>query len=653
MRTDQNQTMFRQERVVIENITPQLQCGTFYIKRIVGEEVKVWADVLPDGHDIIQAEVLYRHENEKKARSVRMEDQGNDVYSASFRVEKQGFYEYQVQAWVDHALNWQHGIEAKLEDGQQVGSELLDGVQYLQYLKRQLSGKDADTISDWITAFEEESKYAEGIKIATSEKLHKWFLSHPQRRNASNSKTLKVYVDREKARFSTWYEFFPRSASPKIGKHGTFKDCERLLPRIADMGFDTLYFPPIHPIGEENRKGKNNATQAQKNDSGVPWGIGSRHGGHKAIHPELGSLDDFKDLIAKAAQHKIEIAMDIAFQAAPDHPYVKEHPEWFRKRPDGTIQYAENPPKKYQDIVNFYFETNEYKALWEELLSVVQYWVNTGIRIFRVDNPHTKPYYFWHWLIANVKKDHPDVLFLAEAFSRPKVMQQLAKQGFSQSYTYFTWRVGKQELMDYLVELTQSEMREYYRPNFWPNTPDINPYHLQGANEAMHLIRYALAATMCGNVGIYGPVFEYTVSDALPGKEEYLHCEKYEIRHWDWSVENKVTYLISRINHARKEHAALQQTNNVHFCFIENDNLIAFYKWSDDLSDEILAVISLDAHSSQEGFVQLPLETMNLGQNFRLNLNDLMTDNNFVWTSEWNFVALSPNLPFHIFQITR
>lgn len=653
MRTDQSNKMFRQQRVVIENITPQVQCGTFDIKRVVGETVTVWADILPDGHDIIQAEVQYRHEGEKNFRDIRMDEQGNDVYYATFKVDKQGYYEYRIQAWVDHALNWQHGIEAKLKDGQYVRSELLDGLQYLDHLAASVSQKERDTVATWRQSFEDESQYTEAVKIASSGKLHRLFLKYPQRKLPSISKTLRVYVDRIKARFSTWYEFFPRSAAPEAGKHGTFKDCERMLPRISNMGFDTIYFPPIHPIGEVNRKGKNNATNAGEGDSGVPWAIGSKLGGHKAIHPDLGNEKDFKELIRKAHKLDMEIAMDLAFQAAPDHPYVSEHPEWFRKRPDGTIQYAENPPKKYQDIVNFYFESPAYKALWQELLSVTLHWVSLGIRIFRVDNPHTKPYFFWCWLIEQVKKDHPDVLFLAEAFSRPKVMQQLAKQGFSQSYTYFTWRVGKHELTEYLIELTQSEMREYYRPNFWPNTPDINPYHLQGANEAMHLIRYALAATMCGNIGIYGPVFEYMASDAMPGKEEYLNCEKYEVRTWDWAVQNKLVYLISRINHARRQHTSLQQTNNVHFCFLENDNLIAFYKWDDARSNETITVISLDSHNTQEGFLQLPLEAMGLKPDFSIGLTDLMTENSYIWSSEWNFVALNPNLPFHIFHVNR
>jgi starch synthase (maltosyl-transferring) len=460
-------------------------------------------------------------------------------------------------------------------------------------------------------------------------------------------------VDRTKANFSTWYEFFPRSAATEHGKHGTFKDAELLLPKVAAMGFDTVYLPPIHPIGEVNRKGKNNTTTAKEGDSGVPWGIGSRFGGHKAIHPELGTEKDFKDFIAKSGEHGLEVAMDLAFQAAPDHPYITSNPEWFRKRPDGTMQYAENPPKKYQDIVNFYFETAEYQSLWKELLDVTLHWIGFGIRIFRVDNPHTKPYYFWNWLISEVKKEHPDVLFLAEAFSRPKVMQQLAKQGFSQSYTYFTWRVHKQELMEYMVELTQSEMKEYYRPNFWPNTPDINPYHLQGANESMHLIRYALAATLCGNLGIYGPVFEYMVSEAMPGKEEYMHSEKYEVRHWDWSIENKITYLITKINHIRKEHPALQQTNNIRFCTLENEQLMAFYKWDDDRKDELLVVINLDPYYPQRGMVQLPLAALGVEAGKPIQMKDLVTDNSYIWYNEWNYVDLPPSLPFHLFQIKK
>ena len=374
--------MLRQERVVIENITPQLACGAFFVKRVVGERVVVTADILPDGHDLIQAEVLYKHESAKKYAEVRMRHLGNDAYTASFKVEKQGFYEYTIRSWVDYALNWQHGMDAKLKDEQTVTSELLDGVQYLQYLNKKVGADQKARLKRWIAQFKDPKQYEAAVFAATSKELKQLFIDYPQRILANESKVLKVYVDRKKANFSTWYEFFPRSASAEPGKHGTFKDCERLLPRIASMGFDTLYFPPIHPIGEVNRKGKNNTTNALEGDSGVPWGIGSKHGGHKSIHPELGTEKDFRGLIKKANSLGIEIAMDLAFQAAPDHPYVKDHPEWFRKRPDGTIQYAENPPKKYQDIVNFYFETKAYKELWQELLSITLHWVDFGINVF-------------------------------------------------------------------------------------------------------------------------------------------------------------------------------------------------------------------------------------------------------------------------------
>jgi starch synthase (maltosyl-transferring) len=617
----------------------------------VGEQVVVSADILPDGHDIMQAEVLYKHQSEKRWREVRMQALENDRWEGRFTVTRQGFYQYKIRGWVDYALNWQHGIEAKINDGQHVRSELLDGVQYLKYLEKKTSGGEKDYIRGLIAEFESEEGYDRAIAAATGTRLHSLFLEHPQRLLANTSNVLEVYVDRVRANFSTWYEFFPRSAAAEPGKHGTFKDCERLLPRIAEMGFDTVYLPPVHPIGEANRKGKNNATNAQEGDSGVPWAIGSRYGGHRELHPELGTEEDFRNLIRKAGEMGLEIAMDLAFQAAPDHPYVSEHPEWFRKRPDGTIQYAENPPKKYQDIVNFWFESPQYKALWKELLEVTLQWVDFGVQIFRVDNPHTKPYYFWNWLISEVKKKHPDVLFLAEAFSRPRVMQQLAKQGFSQSYTYFTWRVKKHELIEYMVELTQTEMKEYYRPNFWPNTPDINPYHLWGAGEPMHMIRYALAGTLCGNLGIYGPVFEYMVTEPLPPKEEYMHSEKYEIKHWDWSVENKLTHIIGRINQIRKEHPALQQTNNIRFCGLENDQLLAFYKWDDAGQDRLLVVISLDSDHSQQGYVQLPLDQLGAGAGARLEMHDLITRTSYHWEAEWNFVALHPDLPFHIFHI--
>jgi len=645
--------MLNQRRVVIDYISPEINAGEFFIKRVTNEIVIVNAHVLGDGHDVVGASVLYKHENDEDWSESRLQLIVNDEWQTSFIVAKQGFYTYKVEGWIDYALNWQHGIERKIDDGQHVKSELLEGIDYLKDLLDKTSASEKAYLEACIEAFGDESKYEKAIAEAKSKKLHKIFEKHPTKILSNSSKELKVYVDRPKARFSTWYEFFPRSASEKEWVHGTFNDCHRLLPRIAQMGFDVLYFPPIHPIGEVNRKGKNNTTEAKEGDVGSCWGIGSNYGGHKDIHPQLGSVEDFKALIKKAKEYNIEMAMDYALQAAPDHPWVTSHPEWFKWRPDGTVQYAENPPKKYQDILPIYWESEDYTNLWQECLDTMLYWIDCGINIFRVDNPHTKPYYFWNWLITEVKKKHPDVLFLAEAFTRPKVMQQLAKQGYTQSYTYFTWRNSKHEFIEYMTELTKSELREYMQPNFWPNTPDINPYHLQGANESKFIQRYALAATLSSSIGIYGPVFEQMISEAIPGREEYWNSEKFQICHYDWFKENKLTLLITRINNVRKQNEALQQTNNIKFCAIHNDYLIAFYKWNQDRTNELLIIISLDHYNSQRGSVQLPLSDLNLRAGQLVNVSDLITGNTYNWHSEWNFVELHPTLPFHIFKINK
>ena len=645
--------MQNQSRIVIENIKPQLNCGAVYIKRVVNEIVNVSADVLVDGHDIIQASVLYKHENETSWKETRMQPRDNDEWQAVFQVSKQGFYNYKLEGWVDYLLNWQYGIGRKIDDNQHVKSELLEGITLLKPLLKTVTTAHKKYLEHLIGIFENESNYDEAITEARSERLAEIFKTHPQKFLTHTSKELQVYVDRKKARFSTWYEFFPRSASEKEGMHGTFKDCERLLPRVAAMGFDTLYFPPIHPIGEVNRKGKNNTTEAKEGDVGSAWGIGSKHGGHKDTHPLLGSVEDFKDLIQKAKEQNIEIAMDYALQAAPDHPWVKEHPSWFKWRPDGTVQYAENPPKKYQDILPIYWESEDFKNLWQECLDTLFYWINCGIHVFRVDNPHTKPYYFWNWIITEVKKKHPDVLFLAEAFTKPKVMKQLAKQGYTQSYTYFTWRNSKHEIVTYMHDLTQTDQSEIMQPNFWPNTPDINPYHLQGANESKYLQRYALAATLSSSIGIYGPVFEYMIDEAIPGKEEYFMSEKFQICHYDWTKENKITRLITKINQIRNSHESYQQTNNIKFCDIQNDNLVAFYKWNDDKSDETLTVISLDHHYSQSANMQLPLSDLGIHHGQQLEVEDLITGNSYQWFNEWNYVELHPTLPFHIFKIKK
>ncbi len=645
--------MIDQKRVVIDHVSPQLNGGDFFIKRIINQPVVIDAHVLVDGHDIIAASVLYKHEKERKWNEVRMHPTVNDEWQSTFTVEKQGFYSYKVEGWVDHALNWQHGIERKIDDGQHVNSELLEGAEYLKPLLKKASKSEKDYLAYCISLFLDASNYEDAIVEAKSERLHEILFKYPEKDLVNTSKEFKIYVDRKKALFSTWYEFFPRSASETEGVHGTFNDCHRLLPRIAAMGFDTLYLPPIHPIGEVNRKGKNNTTEAFEGDVGSTWGIGSQHGGHKDIHPQLGSLDDFKNLVKAAKEQGIEIAMDYALQAAPDHPWVKEHPEWFKWRPDGTVQYAENPPKKYQDILPIYWESDNHKNLWKECLSILLYWIDCGIRVFRVDNPHTKPYYFWNWVIAEVKKQHPDVLFLAEAFTKPKVMARLAKEGYTQSYTYFTWRDNKHELIEYINELTQTDQREYMRPNFWPNTPDINPYHFQGANESKYIQRYVLAATLSSNIGIYGPVFEQMISDALPGKEEYLNSEKFQMCHYNWFQENKLTRIISKVNQIRHENEALQQTNNIKFCHIENDNLLAFYKWNDDRTNEVLIVISLDPYYSQQGSVQMPLHELGIAHGHQIQVHDLVTSSSYNWHDEWNFVELHPTLPFHIFKINK
>ena len=642
--------MQNQTRIVIENLSPQIDCGAYYIKRVVGQSITVFADVFSDGHDIIECCVKFKHEADENWQEVRMVSKENEQWTASFKVEKQGLYSYFVEGWVDYPLNWQHGTERKIKDNQYVKSELLEGAEHIKSVLKFANDSEKEYLEKLANYFTNESEYDTAIREAMSSELHHIFKKYPIRFLENKSKEFLVYVDRKKALFSTWYEFFPRSASEEEGKHGTFKDCERLLPRVASMGFDTLYFPPIHPIGEVNRKGKNNATNAEPGDVGSPWGIGSQYGGHKSTHPDLGTIEDFKSLVKKAKELGIEVAMDYALQAAPDHPYVKDFPQWFKWRPDGTVQYAENPPKKYQDIQPIYFESSDWKNLWKELLDVALFWIEEcDVKIYRVDNPHTKPFFFWGWLIGEIKKKHPDVLFLAEAFTRPKIMNELAKQGFSQSYTYFTWRNSKHELTEYVEELTKSEQKEFYRPNFWPNTPDINPFPLQNGNESIHLQKYFLAATLSSSIGIYGPVFEYQVSTPMaPGKEEYLNSEKYEFFKWDWEKQNKITTLITRINNIRKEQASLQQTNNIVFCPTNNDLIMAYYKFDDDRQNETLMVASLDSNYTAQSMVLLPNEL--LGK-LPLRITDLITGNSYIWNSEWNYVELSADLPFHLFKI--
>ena len=441
---------------------------------------------------------------------------------------------------------------------------------------------------------------------------------------------------------------FPRSC-------GTFKDCAAILPEIAEMGFDVLYFPPIHPIGESFRKGKNNSRTAQPGEPGSPWAIGGKEGGHKSIHPDLGTLDDLRSLVEAAGRIGIDIALDLAYQCSPDHPYVKKHPEWFRHRPDGTIQYAENPPKKYEDIYPFEFESIRWRSLWEELKSIVEFWIEQGIRIFRVDNPHTKPFDFWEWMIRDLKKKHPDLIFLSEAFTRPNIMYRLAKLGFTQSYTYFTWRNTKKELTDYLTELTQTEVREFFRPNLWPNTPDILPEYLQYGGRAGFMIRLMLAATLGPSYGIYGAAFELCDDQPLaPGKEEYGDSEKFEIKSWNLERPDSLRKLIARVNQIRSENPAFRANHNLRFHKVDNEQIIAFSKSTADLANQVLVVINLDPHHTQAGIVDLPLDELKIDHHQPFQVHDLLTDSRYLWHDQRNYVELNPQIvPANIFVIRR
>lgn len=635
-------------RVIIENVQPVVDGGMFPAKRSVGERVDVTASIFGDGHDHIRASAFYKKEKEGEWIEIPMTATFNDEWTASFYVSEKGNYFYTIHAWIDHFDTWYDGFKKKAAAKVDVKVELLEGAEMLRKL-----GEKKPALIALARKLEDKTHYGDEIELILSEDFEKVVKDNPLKEIfTSIDKEYSVFVEHPKTNFSSWYELFPRSASLD-NKHGTFQDCIKLLPRIASMGFDVLYFPPIHPIGKSNRKGKNNNVRATASEPGSPWAIGSDEGGHKSILPALGSLADFKKLIIEAKKNDIDIAMDIAFQCAPDHPYVKEHPTWFKLRPDGSIQYAENPPKKYQDIYPFNFESDDWQALWEELRSVFFYWIDQGVKIFRVDNPHTKPIPFWEWVIAEIKQKDPDIIFLSEAFTRPKIMASLAKVGFTQSYTYFTWRVAKQELVDYMNELVYGPSRNIFRPNFWPNTPDILPYHLQHQGENSFIMRYALAATLSSNYGVYGPAYEFYENTPMEGKEEYFNSEKYEVRHYDWKRTNRMTDIMTMLNKSRKENKALQSTWNIQFCTIENPNLLAYLKATDDLSNIILAVVNLDPNTPQSGYVQLPKNKLGLGDKINVKLTDLVTDENYTWAQEWNFVEVNPHkMPFHLFKLS-
>lgn len=641
-------------RVIIENVKPEIDHGRFFIKRVAGEKIDVSADIHSDGHDIIRASLLYKHEKDRKWTELFMDSHPNDVWTARFMVTEKGFYDYRIEAWMDHLSNWLHGFHKKHADGQQMSIELRIGADLLRKTAEQYNKQTAAKLTKTAASLENDGSYEKAVELVLSDDFAQLVHEHPFKQFITDYRQLRVRVGRERELFSAWYEFFPRSASVEPGKHGTFRDCEKLLDRVAELGFDVLYFPPIHPIGKINRKGKNNAVVAEPGEPGSPWAIGSDEGGHKSVHAELGTIDDYVSLIKKARKKGIEIALDLAFQCAPDHPYIKEHPQWFLWRPDGSIAYAENPPKKYQDIVPLNYENEDWEGLWNELKSVALFWCEKGVSIFRVDNPHTKPFRFWQWLIAEVQNEYPDTIFLAEAFTRPKVMAQLAKGGYTQSYSYFTWRTNKKEMTEYLTELTQTELREYFRPNFWPNTPDILPYELMGAGYGAFALRLALAATLSSNYGVYGPSYEFMENTGnTNGKEEYYNSEKYEIRLYDWSARNRLTELMTRLNQIRRENKALQTTWNIHFTRTDNEQLMSYVKVAEDGSNIIWCIANFNTQFKESGYIEVPKALLNITGRVNIKVTDLLTNETYYWFNDWNYVELNPEkTPLHLLQVS-
>ena len=616
----------------------------------------VSADIFADGHDVIDGTLQYRKDGDVDWQYEPMRLVTNDRWEAQLRPGASGIYFYTLRAWVDRFKTWARDLGKKADAGQDLSLDLMTGAQFLAAAAKRASPADRQKLNELSAQLQKIAGTDAAAAVAFSEDEDLIALMAQYRERAGDTvydKELVVRVDRARARFSAWYEMFPRSCTTSAEQPGTLRDCAQYIEYVAAMGFDVLYLPPIHPIGVTERKGRNNSTTPTAADPGSPWAIGSKDGGHKAIHPELGTLADLRALREKAELHGVELALDIAFQCSPDHPYVKEHREWFRSRADGSVQYAENPPKKYQDIYPLDFETADYVALAEELKSVVLFWISHGIRIFRVDNPHTKPFAFWEWLITETQREYPDAIFLAEAFTRPKVMYRLAKLGFTQSYTYFAWKNTKAELTEYFTEITQPPVSEFFRPNLWPNTPDILNEHLQRGGRPAFIARLVLAATLGANYGIYGPAFE--LIENLPvrdGSEEYLDSEKYQVRVWNRNDPKSLKGLIRRVNSIRRDHLALQHNYGLTFHVTDNPMLIAYSKTSEDRGDKILVVVNLDPVNRQMAWVNVALREFRLADGESYEMNDLLTDRKYIWQGSRNYVELNPAvLPAHIFRV--
>jgi starch synthase (maltosyl-transferring) len=680
-------------RVVIEEVSPQLDGGKHPVRRVLGGEVSVTAAIFADGHDLLAARLLYRYKNERRWRFVPMQAGENDMWRGSFRPDKLGAWNFTIQGWIDRFETWASDLRKRLGSqatqgdpgngaGDAAGAReiplaLRSGAILVQEAARRARGADAKRLAEIagsLNRLAEENRAH--YEYPFGEEVHRLMAGYPDLRLATQFEVeLPVWMDRERASFSSWYELFPRSASPIPGKHGTLADVEKQLPEIAGMGFDIVYLPPIHPIGRAFRKGPNNTVKAGPEAPGSPWAIGDREavacasvgasrsgdcGGHKSIHPELGTFADFDRLVTSAKSQGVEVALDIAFQCSPDHPWVTEHPNWFVIRPDGSIQYAENPPKKYQDIYPVNFESPDWRSLWGELYSVFEFWIEHGVRVFRVDNPHTKALPFWEWCLDKLNSNYPDVIYLAEAFTHPHVMYALAKRGFTQSYTYFTWRNSKAELESYLKEITQPPVSDFFRPNFWPNTPDILHKTLQEGGRPAFMQRVILAATLSSNYGIYGPAYELAENAPArpaPGKtesEEYLDSEKYEIRQRNRNAPGSLVPLITKLNQIRRSNEALHGNASLHFHEIDNPNLLCYSKSTAGFENAILAVVNLDAFNEQAGWTDLDLSELGLAPSESFIVEDLLTGARYTWRDRRNYVALRPAVqPAHIFRIAR
>ncbi len=643
------------QRVVIEGVKPEIDAGRFPIKRVIGDDVVVEADLFADGHDVVSGYLLFRHEDQTAWSRVPLEPLGNDRWRGQFHVERQGRYRYTISGEIDHFRSWRRDLVKRLDAGQDVRVDVQIGVRMVQEVARTAAADDAQHLEQWCSRITTADPTTIRVLSQDPGVLELVDRLRPPHFPTHYARELVVVVDRERAMFSAWYEMFPRSASTVAGQHGTLKDVIRRLPYVAGMGFDVLYLPPIHPIGFQFRKGPNNSVTAGPDDDGCPWAIGSDAGGHKSILSELGTFADFDELVRQAKSRGIDVAMDVAFQCSPDHPWVKAHPEWFTSRPDGTIQYAEHPPKKYQDIYPINFESSDWKNLWAELKSVFEFWIGHGVTIFRVDNPHTKAFPFWEWCITSLKHEHPELIFLSEAFTRPRLMYRLAKLGFSQSYTYFAWRHSRHELAEYLTELTQTEVAEFFRPNFWPNTPDILTEELQQGGRPAFMRRLILAATLSSNYGIYGPPFEHGwVAPLKPGSEEYLNSEKYEVHTHDLERPDSHAALITRVNRIRRDLTALQSNDGLAFHPVDNDQLLCYSKSTRNQREHVVVVVNLDSHYRQSGFVELPIHELGIAPDEPYQMHDLLTDARYMWYGNRNYVELDPlHLPAHIFRIRR